>query len=69
MPTTTELLTTAELSAETGIASRTLSQWRYLGEGPAYVKLGAHVRYPRDAVERWLAERTVRPGERSEIGR
>lgn len=55
-----DLLTEPQLSDRTGIPQRTLRQWRYLGTGPAYVKLGGrHVRYTRAAVEQWLADNSV----------
>ncbi len=56
-----DLMTSAEVSAETGVPKRTLDQWRYLGEGPPYVKLGRHVRYRRGDVDRWLDESTITP--------
>jgi excisionase family DNA binding protein len=49
-----ELLTPTELATESGIPPRTLSQWRYIGTGPAYLKLGRHVRYRREDVDAWL---------------
>jgi len=48
-----EYLTPADLSGETKISQQTLAQWRYFGRGPAYVKLGGHVRYMRSAVDAW----------------
>lgn len=54
-------LTETELGEEYGISPRTLAQWRYQGEGPEYAKLGGHVRYQRSAVEKWAAERIVKP--------
>jgi predicted site-specific integrase-resolvase len=55
-----ELLTPAELANENKIPEKTLAQWRYLGRGPRYLKIGGHVRYRRTDVEAWLAscERT-----------
>jgi hypothetical protein len=48
------LLSTEEVAEVLGRPSRTLRQWRYLGVGPTYLKVGAAVRYrPRD-VEEWL---------------
>jgi excisionase family DNA binding protein len=48
------LLSTEEVAEVLGRPPRTLRQWRYLGEGPKYLKVGATVRYrPRD-VEAWL---------------
>lgn len=50
-----QTLTATELSAETKIPEATWAQWRYLGKGPKYLKLGGHVRYRRSDVEAWLA--------------
>ncbi len=33
---------------------RTLEQWRYLGTGPRFIKVGRDVRYQWDAVDAWL---------------
>ena len=49
-----EQLTPADLSAELKIPEKTLAQWRWCGEGPAYLKLGSHVRYRRSDVDAWL---------------
>jgi hypothetical protein len=35
----------------------TAEQWRKRGEGPAYIRVGKRVLYPRAAVEAWLAGR------------
>jgi hypothetical protein len=37
-----------------GRPPRTLRQWRYLGVGPKYLKVGAAVRYRPHDVEEWL---------------
>jgi excisionase family DNA binding protein len=50
-----------------GIPAKTLAQWRYLAKGPAYAKIGKHVRYRRSDVDAWLAARVVPP--RSTDGR
>jgi hypothetical protein len=48
------LMSTEEVAEVLGRPPRTLRQWRYLNQGPKYLKVGAAVRYrPRD-VERWL---------------
>lgn len=45
-----------------GLPPRTLEQWRYLGRGPAFVKLGdRHVRYRKSDVDAWLAANTRVP--------
>ena len=37
-----------------GISDRTLRQWRYLRQGPPYVKVGALIRYRKADVDRWI---------------
>lgn len=53
-----KLITPPELAELTGVPERTLAQWRYLGNGPAYVKVGRHVRYRPEDVQAWLALQT-----------
>ena len=55
------LATTQALAAATGIPVGTWASWRSLKSGPAFTKAGSRVLYPRAAVVRWLAERTVDP--------
>lgn len=56
---TSLLLTNAEVAAWLRRPPRTLTQWRYRGVGPAYVKVGGAVLYDRSDVEKWLAEQRV----------
>lgn len=49
-------LTSADVSSLFEIPERTLAQWRYLGRGPRYLKLGAHVRYRRSDIDAWVDE-------------
>lgn len=57
---TTEWLTTdavldpPRVSDLIGVPVATLAQWRYLGKGPAYLRLGRHCRYRLQDVEAWL---------------
>lgn len=37
-----------------GIPTGTLANWRYQGRGPAYVRLGRHVRYRTEDIARWI---------------
>lgn len=37
------------------VPAKTLEAWRYIGKGPAYAKIGKHVRYRRSDVDAWLA--------------
>ena len=44
------------------IATRgTLSQWRFRGEGPPYVKFGNRVLYEGRALNQWLDSHVVQP--------
>ena len=50
------LATPAQVSQVTGIATSTLSGWRFQLRGPAWVKIGNLVRYPREAVIDWIRQ-------------
>lgn len=54
-----ELLTEHELAELLGCSLSKLRRWRASGEGPAYVKIGSHVRYGREVVEAWLVSCTM----------
>lgn len=56
---TERLYTEAEVAQITGVPIPTLADWRYRRRGPAFVKLGARVRYRESDLDAWLAERTV----------
>jgi predicted site-specific integrase-resolvase len=43
-----------EVAEVLGRPPRTLRQWRYLGVGPKYLKVGATVRYRARDIEKWL---------------
>lgn len=52
------LLTEAEVAVIVKKPPRTLRQWRWLGTGPRYVKVGRAVRYrPTDLVS-WLDQQS-----------
>ena len=50
------LLTPERLADEVGVPPRTVAQWRYFNRGPAYIKVGRHIRYRREDVDAWLTE-------------
>lgn len=56
-----------EIDDEVGTAGyigkppRTLGQWRYLGKGPRYLKVGRDVRYRKVDVDAWLEANAVTP--------
>lgn len=60
-PSAPEFLTPAEVSARYNgrISVRTLSNWRNLGSGPPYTKLGGKVLYPLDRLVEWERRNTV----------
>lgn len=63
MPSPNPLLPPTETAEELGVTTDRLKAWRHEGKGPAYVKVGKFVRYPRAALDAWLAENTVTPGQ------
>jgi excisionase family DNA binding protein len=48
------LATTEEVAEYLGMPRRTLDQWRHVGKGPRFSKVGKHVRYRWADVEKWL---------------
>jgi hypothetical protein len=52
---TDQLAEPRQVADHLGIPLRTLGQWRYLGTGPKFLKVGRHVRYRWVDVEKWLA--------------
>ncbi len=50
-------LTQLDLARRWRKSPRTLERWRWLGQGPAYLKLGAAVAYRLDDVEAFEAGR------------
>jgi hypothetical protein len=47
-----------ELSRRWTISPRTLERWRWLGQGPRYLKIGGRVVYRLDGVEAYEAQQT-----------
>jgi excisionase family DNA binding protein len=37
-----------------GLTETTIRQWRWMGKGPRWVKVGRHVRYPQADTDAWL---------------
>ena len=50
-------LTTVEAARYVGLSHRTLKRYRVTGEGPVFHRLGGRVRYRRDDLDVWAAER------------
>ncbi len=53
-----DFYTAIELADLLKISAPTLARWRGAGQGPPFVQLEGTIRYPREGVDRWLAERT-----------
>ncbi|MGH9224896.1 MAG: helix-turn-helix domain-containing protein [Acidimicrobiales bacterium] len=47
------LLTPDGVSAYLGVPVGTLANWRYMGRGPAYLRVGRHIRYRQSAIAAW----------------
>ena len=52
------LLAPGEVAAFLGVPLRTIYQWRSRHAGPRGYRVGRHIRYRLDDVERWLADRS-----------
>ena len=46
----------------TGHAGSTLRNWRTLGKGPSYCKIGKSVRYAMSDLRAWMESHKVTPG-------
>jgi len=54
-PIDNELLTRPEAAAELRLEVKTMDNWRCAGRGPAFLKLGGRVLYPRSEIEAFKA--------------
>jgi excisionase family DNA binding protein len=64
----TELLSIGQVSQMLGIPVRTLREWRMRGEGPRAARLGRHLRYRPEEVDRWVREQERQPASRAGNG-
>ena len=55
----TEVMTTIEAAEYVGLKKPTMERFRFLGQGPAYCKLGGAVRYRKKDLDEWLDSRAV----------
>ena len=49
-----KLLTEEQVAEQLSITTNTLRKWRWLGKGPAFIKIGAAVRYEADAIAMFI---------------
>ncbi|WP_160664117.1 helix-turn-helix transcriptional regulator [Pseudarthrobacter sp. ATCC 49987] len=54
-----DLMAPTDLATKLGKSQAALAQWRYLGIGPPFIKLGRNVRYRTRDVEAWLDRQTM----------
>jgi hypothetical protein len=57
-------LTAGDLAERESLPVSTVYGWNYSGEGPPYFRVGRHVRYRLEDVERWELERIVERSDR-----
>ena len=57
--TTNRCLTPAEAADLLSVPTRTLARWRWIGQGPKFLKIGKHVRYRQKTLDEWLVAREV----------
>lgn len=48
------LMSPEDVSAYLGVPEGTLANWRYQGRGPAFLRVGRHVRYRAEDVAEWI---------------
>lgn len=48
------MMTPTQVAEWLDVSTNTLSQWRYMRSGPAFYKVGRHVRYKQSEVSAWL---------------
>lgn len=56
-----DLMTPSEAAAVLRLPEATLRQWRYLGRGPAYMKVGKHIRYRQADLTKWIDTQRIEP--------
>lgn len=61
------LWTSGEVAEYLGVPLKTLYQWRAEGRGPTAYRVGRFMRYQREDVDTWLAERAD-SGNAREVG-
>jgi len=55
------VLSPVAVSDKTGLTPKTLANWRVLGKGPTWFKIGRLVRYDEADVDAWLSRFRVTP--------
>jgi excisionase family DNA binding protein len=58
-----ELLTVEETSKYLGIPVNTLNRWRSQKKGPEFIKMGKHVKYSKEALDKYIMKSVVKTGD------
>jgi predicted DNA-binding transcriptional regulator AlpA len=61
------LLNEHDVARITGLSVASVRRWRFLRQGPRYLKIGSAVRYRAEDISAWLASRPA-GGERPDAG-
>ena len=56
-----DTMTSKEAAGYLRTSDAVLQQWRYLGKGPKYYKLGRKVIYKRTDLDAWMESQAVTP--------
>ena len=51
------LLNDVQVAERLGLSVASVRRWRWVGEGPTFVKIGASVRYRQEDIAEWLESR------------
>ncbi len=62
LPAAIRHLNQHDLAARWGVSVRTLERWRWLNQGPAFLKIGGRVAYRQEDIKAYEAARRHAPG-------
>jgi excisionase family DNA binding protein len=54
-----QLLSAEEVAEYLGVPVSTLYKWRHFGRGPKAFRVGRHLRYDAEELQRWLDSRAA----------
>lgn len=54
-----DLLTSGEVAEMLRVSVSTLARWRSSDQGPPFVQIEGSIRYQREAVQKWIDDRTL----------
>jgi len=57
------LLSTFDTATYLGVPRQTLATWRSHATGPAYIRIGRHIKYRLQTLDTWVVANTVTPKE------